>query len=224
MKRPAAIELERVSKQYATPAGPVRALDSVTLAVAPGTGIAITGLSGSGKSTLLSLIAGLEAPSSGRISIGGEEISSLRERERARLRRLHIGLVFQSDNLQPFLTAIENVGLQLALSGAANGTRRCRDLLTDLGLSGHGHKFPDQLSGGQRQRVAIARALVNRPDVIVADEPTGALDAENSAAIVGLLLAAQRDTGTTLVVVTHDPDVAARMDRSVTLRDGRLSA
>jgi putative ABC transport system ATP-binding protein len=222
MKRPAAIDLDRVTKHYVTPAGPVRAVDGVTLAVAPGASIAITGLSGSGKSTLLGLIAGLEAPTSGRVSIGGEEISSVSERERVRLRRRQLGLVFQSDNLQPFLSALENVGLQLALSGATDGSQRCLELLVDLGLGEQVDKLPDQLSGGQRQRVAVARALINRPAVIVADEPTGSLDAGNSAAIVDLLLAARRDTGATLVVVTHDPIVAARMDRTVALCDGRL--
>ena len=141
-----------------------------------------------------------------------------------RLRRRQLGLVFQSDNLQPFLSALENVGLQLALGGGANGYERCLELLVELGLGDEAGKLPDQLSGGQRQRVAIARALINRPAVIVADEPTGSLDAGNSAAIVDLLLAAQREAGTTLVVVTHDPEVAARMDRTVALRDGRLVA
>jgi putative ABC transport system ATP-binding protein len=222
MRRPAAIDLDRVTKRYVTPAGLVLAVDGITLSVAGGTGIAITGFSGSGKSTLLGLIAGLEAPTSGRVSVGGEEISSLPDGGRARLRRSDLGLVFQSDNLHPFLTAQENIGLQVALHDPAQGYERCRELLADLGLSDQAAKLPDQLSGGQRQRVAVARALVNRPAVIVADEPTGSLDADNSAAIVDLLLAAQRDTGTTLVVVTHDPEVAGRMDRSVTLRDGRL--
>jgi putative ABC transport system ATP-binding protein len=223
MRRSAAINLDRVSKHYPTPAGPVRAVDGVTLAVAPGASIAITGVSGSGKSTLLSLIAGLEAPTSGRLSVGGEELSSLTERERGRLRRRQIGIVFQSDNLQPYLTALENVGLQLALHGATDGDRRCLELLVDLGLGDQVSKLPDQLSGGQRQRVAVARALITCPTVIVADEPTGSLDGDSSAAIVDLLLAAQRRTAATLVVVTHDPDVAARMDRTVAMRDGRLA-
>jgi putative ABC transport system ATP-binding protein len=220
--RPAAIDLQAVTKHYATPAGPVRAVDGITLAVAAGTSVAITGSSGSGKSTLLGLIAGLETPTSGRVTIGGEVLSQLSERARARLRRRQLGLVFQSDNLQPFLTALENVGLGRALGGGQNGYARCLQLLVDLGLGDAADKFPDQLSGGQRQRVAIARALINRPAAIVADEPTGSLDAGNSAAIVELLLAAQREGGTTLVVVTHDPEVAVRMDRTVALRDGRL--
>jgi putative ABC transport system ATP-binding protein len=224
MKRPAAIDLDTVTQMYATPGGTVRAVDGVTLAVAAGASLAVTGVSGSGKSTLLGVIAGLESPTSGRVAIGGEEISSLRERERVRLRRRQLGLVFQSDNLHPFLTALENVGLQVALRGRTNGYDRCRELLVALGLGDQADKLPDQLSGGQRQRVAVARALVNRPAVIVADEPTGSLDDDNSAAIVELLLGAQRDAGATLVVVTHDPDVAARMERTVTMRDGRIVA
>jgi ABC-type lipoprotein export system ATPase subunit len=221
--RPAGIVVDRVTKHYAMPAGAVRALDGVTLEVAPGASLAITGASGCGKSTLLGLIAGLEAPTSGGVSIGGQEISRLSERLRVRLRRRHVGLVFQSDNLLPFLSALENVALQLALRGAANGYERCLALLAELGLADQADKLPDQLSGGERQRVAIARALINRPAVIVADEPTGSLDADNSAAIVDLLLVAQRETSATLVVVTHDPEVAARMDRTVCLRDGRLA-
>jgi putative ABC transport system ATP-binding protein len=222
--RPAAIDLQAVTKHYATPTGLVRAVDGVTLAVRGGTSVAITGSSGSGKSTLLGLISGLETPTSGRVTIGGEALSELSERARVRLRRRQLGLVFQSDNLQPFLSALENVGLQRALGGRANGHARCLELLVELGLGDETGKLPDQLSGGQRQRVAIARALINRPAVIVADEPTGSLDAGNSTAIVDLLLAARREARTTLVVVTHDPEVAARMDRTVALSDGRLVA
>jgi putative ABC transport system ATP-binding protein len=157
------------------------------------------------------------------VSIGGEDVSGLAGRDRARLRRRRLGLVFQADNLQPFLTALENVGLQLALTGSRNGYGRARELLGELGLEQHADKLPDQLSGGQRQRVAIARALVHRPRLILADEPTGSLDEDNSHAIVDLLLAAQGAAdGATLVVVTHDPAVAARLGRTVRLRDGRL--
>jgi putative ABC transport system ATP-binding protein len=223
MRRPAAIALERLTKHYPTPAGTVLGVDGVTLEVAPAASVAITGPSGCGKSTLLGLIAGLESPTSGRVWIGGEDVCGLSEGERARLRRRRLGLVFQSDNLQPFLSALENVSLGLALGGATNGHERCLELLGELGLGDAADKLPDQLSGGQRQRVAVARALVNRPSVILADEPTGSLDAEHSTAIVDLLLAARRDTGATLVVVTHDAAVAARMDRTVALRDGRLT-
>ena len=223
MTSAAGIELDGVSKHYETPAGLVRAIDGITLDVQAGSSLAITGSSGCRKSTLLGLIGGLEVPTAGSVTVGGEQISSLPEQQRARLRRDELGFVFQADNLQPFLTAIENVGLQLALTGSRNGYGRARDLLGELGLDGHGDKLPDQLSGGQRQRVAIARALVHRPRLILADEPTGSLDEDNSHAIVDLLLAAQGAAdGATLVVVTHDPAVAARLGRTVRLRDGRL--
>jgi len=220
----AAIALEGVSKHYVTPAGLVRAVDEITLDVRAGDSLAITGPSGCGKSTLLGLIGGLELPTAGRVTVGGAQVSSLPEQERARLRRDRLGFVFQADNLQPFLTALENVGLQLALAGSRNGDGRARELLGELGLAGHADKLPDQLSGGQRQRVAIARALIHRPRLILADEPTGSLDEDNSHAIVDLLLAAQgAGGGATLVVVTHDPAVAARLGRTVRLRDGRLA-
>jgi putative ABC transport system ATP-binding protein len=200
----------------------VRAVDGVSLEVEEGTSLAIMGPSGCGKSTLLGLISGLETPSAGRITIGDSEISALPDAERTRLRRETLGLVFQVDNLMPFLTATENVGLQLALGGAKDGYRRCGEVLARLGLSEHGEKLPDQLSGGQRQRVAVARALVNRPRVVLADEPTGELDSESSASVIDLLLEAQREAGATLVVVTHDRGVAGRLDTTVSLRDGRL--
>jgi putative ABC transport system ATP-binding protein len=219
---PVGIALDSVSRHYMTPAGAVPALTGITLEVEPGSSAAVTGPSGCGKSTLLGLIGGLEAPSTGRVWIGSREISRLPERRRARLRRKEIGFVFQSDNLQPFLTAVENVGLQLSLDGGGD-YERCPELLAELGLTGQADKLPDQLSGGERQRVAVARALINRPRVILADEPTGALDADNSAIVLDLLLAAQREIGATLIVVTHDPLVAARMDRIIRLRDGQLA-
>ena len=221
MKRPAAITLAGVAKDYATPAGRVRAVNGISLEIEPGSSVAITGPSGCGKSTVLGLIAGLETPSAGSVTVGDEEISSLSEQERTRLRRRQIGLVFQADNLQPFLTALENVGLALALQGA-DGYGRCLDVLEDLGLGGEADRLPDELSGGQRQRVAVARALVNEPGVILADEPTGSLDARTSVTIVDLLLRSQHAAGATLVVVTHDADVARRLDRTVLLRGGKL--
>ena len=223
MKAPAAINLDLVIKHYTTPAGLVRAVDGITFEVEPGTGLAIMGPSGCGKSTLLGLIGGLEAPTAGRVSIGGREISRMSEPERARLRRDQFGFIFQADNLMPFLTAAENVALQLALDGATNGYQRCLEVLAELGLADDVSKLPDQLSGGQRQRVAVARALIHEPQVILADEPTGSLDADNSATVIDLLLAAQTDLGATLVVVTHDRGVAQRLDRTLRIRDGRLT-
>jgi putative ABC transport system ATP-binding protein len=219
----AGIALDNVTKRYETGAEVILAVDGISLDVQPGTSLAITGPSGCGKSTLLGLIAGLDAPTAGRVSIGGREISTLPDEERTRLRRHEIGLVFQSDNLLPFLTATENVSLQLSLDDPGEGNARCLELLDELGLVEEGAMLPDQLSGGQRQRVAVARALVNRPSLIVADEPTGSLDAESGEAVVELLLAAQRSSGATLVLVTHEPKVARRLDRIVGMRDGRLA-
>lgn len=222
MKRPAGIRVDAVSKNYRTSSGLVRAIDGVTLEVEPGSSLAITGRSGCGKSTLLGLIGGLEAPTAGRVVVGGLDLSSMSDRQRDRVRREHIGFVFQADNLLPYLTAAENVALQVALHPSDGGERRCLELLTGLGLGDCVDKLPDQLSGGQRLRVAVARALVHHPGVVLADEPTGAVDADNAHVIVDLLLAAQASTGATLVVVTHDDDVARRLERTLRLQDGRL--
>ncbi len=219
----AAIGVDAVSMRYSTPAGPVRALDGVTLEVEPGASVAITGPSGCGKSTLLGLIGGLDTPSEGRVSLGGRELSALSEAERAGVRRREIGFVFQADNLLPFLTVVENVALQLSLAGGAIDPSRTVELLGRLGLAALGDRLPDQLSGGQRQRVAVACAIVHRPSVVLADEPTGALDQASSDTVTDLLLATRAELGATLVVVTHDPRVAGRLDRTVRLRDGRLA-
>jgi putative ABC transport system ATP-binding protein len=218
------ISLDSVSKHYETPAGTVRAVDGISVAIAAGSSVAITGPSGCGKSTLLGLIGGLDVPSAGSVRLGGQILSDLDERERARLRHDELGFVFQSDNLLPFLTTEENVGIQLALhSGSGGSGERAADLLAQLGLADQLGKLPDQLSGGQRQRVAVARALVHEPRVVLADEPTGSLDTENAAAILELLLRFQRDRGATLVMVTHDHHVAAALDRTLVMRDGRLA-
>jgi putative ABC transport system ATP-binding protein len=222
VKRPAGIRVDAVSKNYRTSSGLVRAIDGVTLEVEPGSSLAITGRSGCGKSTLLGLIGGLEAPTAGRVVVGGLDLSSMSDRQRDRVRREHVGFVFQADNLLPYLTAAENVALQVALHPSDGGERRCLELLTGLGLGDCVDKLPDQLSGGQRLRVAVARALVHHPGVVLADEPTGAVDADNAHVIIDLLLAAQASTGATLVVVTHDDDVARRLERTLRLQDGRL--
>ena len=218
------LRLESVSKRFRTPAGPRLVLDRVSLEVEQGQSVAITGPSGCGKSTLLGIMAGLEPPTDGRVWLGDRELSALSDQERARVRRNELGLVYQSDNLLPFLTAVENVSLQLALGNRANGDVRCAELLSELGLAAEQGKLPDQLSGGQRQRVAVARALVHGPRVVLADEPTGSLDSESSADVVDCLMAMQRQTRATLVIVTHDLDVAKRMDIRLGLRDGRLEA
>ncbi|MDP9222709.1 MAG: ABC transporter ATP-binding protein [Actinomycetota bacterium] len=219
----ASIELDDVTKRYETRAGTVHAVDGISLHVRAGISLAITGPSGCGKSTLLGLIAGLERPTAGRVSIGGREISSLPDVERARVRRHELGLVFQSDNLLPFLTAAENISLQLALHDPRESNARGLELLSELGLAEEADRFPDQLSGGQRQRMAVARALIHRPSLIMADEPTGSLDAQSAVTVVDLLLAAQRVSGATLVLVTHEPNVARRLDRTVSMLDGHVA-
>ncbi|MDT7577660.1 MAG: putative transport system ATP-binding protein [Pseudonocardiales bacterium] len=217
------VRLEAVSLEHRSPSGVVHALDDVTLGVEPGESLAIVGPSGCGKSSLLGLVGALDAPTSGRIRVGDNEIHDMPEPQRAALRRRSFGFVFQSDNLHPCLTVVENVALQLSLAGAAHGYDRCREILDRLGLARESARFPDQLSGGQRQRVAVARALVHAPALILADEPTGALDTENSATVIDLLLGACREMGATLVMVTHDPQAAGRLDRVVALRDGRVA-
>ena len=223
MSEGAAVELVDVARRYETPGGVVSALDGVSLQVLPGEKLAITGPSGCGKSTLLGLIAGLDVPTTGTVSIGGREISSMLDEERARIRRHDIGLVFQSDNLLPFLTVIENVSVQLSLDDRDGAHTRSLAILAGSGLADEVDKLPDQLSGGERQRVAVARALVHRPRLIVADEPTGSLDPDNAMAVLDLLLAAQSDTSATLVLVTHESSLSDRLQRVVTLRDGRLT-
>lgn len=217
------IQTESLVVDHPTAAGTVRALADVTFDVPGGSSLAIAGPSGCGKSTLLGLLGGLALPTSGVVRVGSQVISSLTDRERAEFRRAHVGLVYQADNLLPFLNVKENVSLQLALHGDADGSdERTMTLLVQLGLEDKAESLPDELSGGQRQRVAVARAIVHRPEVILADEPTGALDSSNAGVVVDLLLQAQADLGATLVMVTHDPSSAGRTDRVITLRDGAV--
>ncbi len=217
------LRLEDVHKEYLVSGRPVRAVAGIDLEIEAGSSVAIVGPSGCGKSTLLGLMGGLEPPTRGSIRFGDIELSTLREAKRAELRRRSIGFVFQSYDLLPFLTAAENVEFQLALTGQDDSGSRARELIERLGLAEHARKLPDQLSGGQRQRVGIARALAHRPALILGDEPTGELDTASSAVAMDLLLEARSAIGATLVVVTHDLDVAARLERVVSLRDGRLA-
>jgi putative ABC transport system ATP-binding protein len=219
----ATITVDSVIVEHQTSSGPVRALDGVTFSVASGSSVAITGPSGGGKSTLLGVIGGLAQPTSGSVQIGDSPISALSERDRSDFRRSHIGFVYQVDNLLPFLTLVENVGLQLSLNGQPSGTGKSLAMLSNLGLAGLAYRLPDHLSGGQRQRAAVARAVVHQPKIILADEPTGALDEATSQVVVGALQDAQRELGATLVVVTHDLALAGRLDRRLGLRDGRVA-
>ena len=223
MSTDASITVDSVIVEHQTASGPVRALDGVSLTVDGGSSVAITGPSGGGKSTLLGVIGGLARPTWGTVRIGDAEISDLSERDRSDFRRSHIGFVYQADNLLPFLTLLENVGLQLSLNGKSSGTGTSLAVLAELGLAGLAYRLPDHLSGGQRQRAAVARAIVHQPKIILADEPTGALDTANAAGVIDLLLAMQREIGATLIIVTHDRDAARRLDRQVRLRDGRVS-
>ncbi|HYF91106.1 MAG TPA: ABC transporter ATP-binding protein [Symbiobacteriaceae bacterium] len=199
-------------------------LKPTDLHVPKGQALAIMGPSGSGKSTLLGLIAGLDNPSGGSIKVEGEEITGLNEDALALLRGRKIGIVFQSFNLIPNLTARENIALPMELSDQFTGdpTERSQELLEAVGLSERGHHYPVQLSGGEQQRVALARAFAPRPAMLLADEPTGNLDSATGHHIIDLLLKLNREQGTTLVMVTHDPGLAARADRIVHLRDGRI--
>lgn len=223
MTMDASIHVESLVVEHHTPGGPVFALGGVSFTVDAGSSVAITGPSGCGKSTLLGVIGGLAVPTAGVVRIGGEEVSSLPDRRRSDFRRTHVGFVYQADNLLPFLTVVENVELQSALDGRSAGVDRSLELLDKLGLADEAHRLPDHLSGGQRQRAAVARAVVHRPQLILADEPTGALDAVNAAGVIDLLLEVQREIGATLVMVTHNPGAASRMDRCVGLRDGRVT-
>jgi putative ABC transport system ATP-binding protein len=216
------IELHGVSKTVPSGAGTLTILHPLDLTIDRGHVVAITGPSGSGKSTLLGLIAGLDAPSTGRILLDGDDITTLDEDALARLRGVRVGIVFQFFHLLPSLTAFENVLVPMEIAGASDPAPRARTLLSEVGLADRMHHYPSQLSGGEQQRVAIARALANNPPILLADEPTGNLDSATGHQIIELLLSINRDRGTTLILVTHDPDLARVADIAVALRDGRV--
>ncbi len=202
----------------------VTVLDDVTLEIPEKQIVAIAGPSGSGKSTLLGLIAGLDRPTAGSIRLDGLEITTLAESEMARFRRKNIGYIFQSFHLIPTLTAQENVAVPLELRGDPSASARSAELLSTVGLQDRQSHYPIQLSGGEQQRVAVARAFACRPSILLADEPTGNLDSATGRQVIDLLLALNRDHGSTLVLVTHDPDLASYADRIITLRDGRIES
>lgn len=216
-----AIDVRGVTREYSTAAGPVHALRGVDLTVEAARCIAIVGPSGCGKSTLLSVIGALEVPSAGSVNVFGTDVGSLAGDGRARWRGENIGFVFQAYDLFPFLTAMENVAFQAGLS-RAEAPENAGEMLLRLGMAGHEDKLPDQLSGGQKQRVGIARSLIHRPRLVLADEPTGGLDRATSHTVVDVLLAAVRAIDATLVMVTHDQEVASRLDDVIELRDGQV--
>lgn len=218
------IELINVSKTYELGGEKIAALDQVDLKIAPGDFIAIVGPSGSGKSTLANIIGGLDIPDSGQVLIGNEDISKIDDAELSRYRNKKIGFIFQSFNLQPTYTALENVMIPLIFSRIKMSERKKRalDCLTAVGLADRVNHRPNQLSGGQRQRVCIARALANNPQIIIADEPTGNLDSKKGEEIVDLLKALNQKVGITLIVITHDSSVAKQAKKVLTIKDGRI--
>jgi putative ABC transport system ATP-binding protein len=215
------IHLRGVSKTVLSGGQPLTILQPLDLDVAEGRCLAIIGPSGSGKSTLLGLIAGLDSATSGTITIAGQEITKLDEDSLARLRGEKIGFVFQFFHLVPSLTAIENIQVPMEIAGRRDAKERAQALLDEVGLHDRGHHYPSQLSGGEQQRIAIARALANDPPLILADEPTGNLDSSNGRHVLDLLLQVRKTRGVTLVLVTHDLNVAAVADDRLELRDGR---
>ena len=221
----AVLQATDLRKTFASDTMPVRALRGVDLRIERGEFVAIMGPSGCGKSTLLSLVAGLDVPSSGEVVVAGVDLAGRSESELACMRRAHIGLVFQFYNLLSDTPALEQISLAAALAGSSRreAESRAQELLELLGLAGRARQFPDALSGGERQRLAIARALANRPTLLLADEPTGALDSESGTAVLELFRRLHC-AGQTILLVSHDPGVAALAGRIIRMRDGRLEA
>ena len=216
------ITIENLNVTLPSRAGDVNILRGLDLQVAAGETLGLIGPSGSGKTTLLMVLAGLEPATQGRVEVAGHDYGQMNEDALARFRRTHVGIVFQSFHLVPTMTALENVALPLELAGQADGFDKAAALLDEVGLSDRHDHYPAQLSGGEQQRVALARALVADPPVLFADEPTGNLDQKTGQAIMDLILGLANARGTTLVLITHDASLAARCDRTVTMRDGRF--
>lgn len=216
------IQLANVSKVVTSGSEQLTILHALDLVIPRGQFVSIIGPSGSGKSTLLGLIAGLDAPTSGSIALDGHDITKISEDELAELRGRLIGFIFQSFHLIPSLTAYENILVPLEIMGIRKASEKAQALLDEVGLHERGHHYPSQLSGGEQQRVAIARAFANEPQILLADEPTGNLDSNNGGHIFDLLLKLNRERNTTLVLVTHDQQLAELADRKISLRDGRV--
>lgn len=214
------IQLKNVTKTVRSGTDDLTILDDVSLEIPDGEFVAVTGASGSGKSTLLGLIAGLDAPSSGKITIDGSEITAMNEDGLARLRSEKIGFVFQSFHLIPSLTAFENVLIPMEILGLKDAASRADQLLREVDLTNRGHHYPAELSGGEQQRVAIARAFANSPKILLADEPTGNLDSKNGQHIFDLMTELHRENNVTLLLVTHDAALASQAQRQIVLKDG----
>jgi putative ABC transport system ATP-binding protein len=218
------LHCQSLGRTYRSGGRDLTVLKDISFSLEQGGFLAILGPSGSGKTTLLGLLAGLDRPSRGTVRLDGQELGGLSEDQRARLRAEKIGFVFQAFQLIPTLTAQENVQVPLELQGEAHSGTRARELLQRVGLSGREHHYPAQLSGGEQQRVALARGFSSRPKILFADEPTGNLDAATGSTIIDLMVELNRDLGTTLVLVTHDLDLASRAQRTIRLADGRVVA
>jgi putative ABC transport system ATP-binding protein len=216
------IELIEVSRTVTSGTGSLTILHPTSFRIARGESVAITGPSGSGKSTLLGLMAGLDAPTTGRVLLDEVDITAMSEEALARLRGEKVGIVFQFFHLIPSLTAMENILVPMEIAGARDAQTRARALLAEVGLSDRGHHYPSQLSGGEQQRIAIARALANDPPILLADEPTGNLDSATGRQVIELLVNVNRTRGRTLVLVTHDSELAAFASSRIALRDGRV--
>ncbi len=216
------LSLQNVTKKYKSGGSLLTVLDNISFSVNAGASIAIVGPSGSGKTTLLGLCAGLDQPTSGSVILQQNHLENLNEDQLASVRNQHVGFIFQNFQLLPTLTAIENVMVPLELRGEKNVRARAMEFLEKVGLSERSHHYPAQLSGGEQQRIAIARAFSNRPAILFADEPTGNLDAETSGKIVELIFNLNQEAGTTLVLVTHDDELAARTQRIIHLKGGKI--
>lgn len=218
------ISISNLTKTVRSGTEDLTILSDVSLDIPDGQFVALTGASGSGKSTLLGLLAGLDSPSSGSITIDGDEITTMSEDGLATLRSSKIGFIFQSFHLIPSLTAFENVLIPMEIAGARDAHERAKELLDEVGLTNRGHHYPTELSGGEQQRVAIARAFANRPKILLADEPTGNLDSKNGRHIFELMTALHQGNNVTLVLVTHDQELAAKAERQIILKDGKVIA
>lgn len=216
------LNVEQVGKTYQSAGRTLTVLDNVNFSVEAGSTLAIIGPSGSGKTTLLGLCAGLDRPSSGRIELHHIVLNDLTEDQRAQVRNQYVGFIFQNFQLLPTLTALENVMVPLELRREKNIKARSLDLLDKVGLADRSHHYPTQLSGGEQQRVSLARAFSNSPRILFADEPTGNLDAENSEKVVNLIFDLNKEAGTTLILVTHNPELAAKTDRIIQFKGGKI--
>jgi putative ABC transport system ATP-binding protein len=216
------VELADVHLELSSAAGPVNILRGIDLAVHPGEMVSVVGPSGSGKSTMMMIIGGLERPTSGTVSVAGHDLGTMDEDALALFRRRHVGIVFQNFHLVPTMTALENTALPLELAGDGQAFDKAREGLEAVGLGHRTTHYPGQLSGGEQQRAALARAFAGAPDLVLADEPTGNLDGDTGAQVIDLMFRLSRERDATLILITHDPALAGRCDRTVKLLDGRI--